>query len=141
LGGRTPRNAGDFRKAQQLADHIPLPPLSREEITPPQGLILSQNMERAAFTAEISTGESAVALLKAGYHPNWKAFVDGAECELLHLVPGFMGVRIGQGRHRVEFRYRPGWFKAGLLLAGMIFMVAWFRLPKLLARRRTRTEL
>jgi hypothetical protein len=67
----------------------------------------------------------AYVLFKMTWHPNWKAYVDGAPRPAAMLSPGFAAVPVGPGRHHVEFRYEPGWSKlvlavAGLLAAGLI---------------------
>ncbi len=54
------------------------------------------------------------------WHPNWKAYVDGAARPVAMLSPGFAAVQVGPGRHRVEFRYEAGWGKPVLALAGLL---------------------
>src|SRR5262249_22594843 len=62
---------------------------------------------------------------KMTWHPNWNVYLDGVRQPVAMLSPGFPGVAIPAGRHRIEFRYEPGPLKpvlavAGLLLAGLL---------------------
>jgi hypothetical protein len=70
-------------------------------------------------------------LFKTTYHPNWRAIVDGRRERAVMLSPGFVGIRLSPGDHRVEMRYEPGVEKAVLLALG----VALFALAALAARR------
>ncbi|GIT44640.1 MAG: hypothetical protein Ct9H300mP11_25760 [Chloroflexota bacterium] len=39
-------------------------------------------------------------LLKATYHPNWEASVDGATANTVMLMPGFIGVELKPGSRK-----------------------------------------
>ena len=61
--------------------------------------------------------ETLVALVKRPaprYCPGWHAYVDGKEARILAANYAFWAVEVRDGKHRVEFRYRPWSFYAGL---------------------------
>jgi hypothetical protein len=54
------------------------------------------------------------------------------------IAPGFVGVRVAAGSHRVRFVYRPyPWYWALFALGGVL-MIALLSLERLLVRRRPR---
>ena len=79
------------------------------------------------YAAETEVLRPAYALFKMTWHPNWVAYVDGAPQPVRMLSPGFSGVALTPGRHRVEFRYEPGPSKPLFAFAGLLLLVfgAW----------------
>jgi hypothetical protein len=62
-------------------------------------------------TVDAVGGERLV--LKASYHPYWRATVDGVPTPVLHVGPNLQAIDVPAGRHEIEFRYRlPLWIKA-----------------------------
>jgi hypothetical protein len=65
--------------------------------------------------------------------PGWRAYIDGARQPPITVNGAFLGCFLSPGKHRVEFRYRPGEFDLGLRvsLATMIAVIggllAWRR--------------
>jgi uncharacterized membrane protein YfhO len=57
-----------------------------------------------------------VLVLVEAFDPGWTVTADGAPAALLRANVLFRGVRLGEGRHRVRFAYRPWTAAAGLLL-------------------------
>ena len=58
--------------------------------------------------------ESGYPVLLDSYYPGWHAYVDGKEARILAANYAFWAVEVRAGKHRVEFRYRPRSFYAGL---------------------------
>jgi hypothetical protein len=74
-------------------------------------------------------GDGYVVLLD-GYDPGWKATVDGRPSPVLRANMVFRAVRLGAGRHVVEFVYRPWSVTAGLAVSGLCLLLcglAWWR--------------
>ena len=59
-------------------------------------------------------------LLKATYHPNWRATVDGVETDTVMLMPSFVGVRLLPGNHQVQLEYRSRRLRMVLLGLGLL---------------------
>jgi hypothetical protein len=57
------------------------------------------------------------------WHPNWKAYLDGRATPTTTLSPGFIGVRVGPGHHRIACRYEPSPWKVPAALAGLFLAV------------------
>jgi Bacterial membrane protein YfhO len=67
------------------------------------------------------------------FYPGWKAYVDGAEVEILPANYAFRGVPLSPGIHRIIFRYEPlslrlgFWLSlCGIVAAGVLAVRAWW---------------
>jgi len=63
---------------------------------------------------EVEAGSPGYLVLLDSYYPGWRAYVDGKEVKILAANYAFRAVEVRAGKHRVEFRYRPRSFYAGL---------------------------
>jgi hypothetical protein len=104
-----------------------------------RGRIVSEGIEAEAYSAEVEVERDSVLMLKATYHPNWRATVDGAPAETLMLMPSYVGVRLAPGRHQVRLAYGPGPLRPALLIAGLLAL-AVVALAEWLARRRVTAQ-
>lgn len=79
---------------------------------------------------------TAVVMLKASFDPRWTVTLDGVEAHPQMIAPGFVGVRVAPGRHRVLFEYHPyPWYWA-LFALGALVMFALLSFERRLDRRR-----
>lgn len=71
--------------------------------------------------------EAGLLILGDVYYPGWKAYVDGAEKKIHPVNYVMRGVYLPAGRHIVEFRYKPLFFKIGaaISLSTLIFMAGF----------------
>lgn len=67
--------------------------------------ILERRADRVVVDAELS-GPGYLVLVDA-YDPGWRARVDGREVPLLRANLAFRAAQVPEGRHRVEFLFRP----------------------------------
>jgi hypothetical protein len=66
-------------------------------------------------------GEQPVVLVFTdAFYPGWEATLDGEPARLLRANTAFRAVAVPPGEHRVEMRYRPPAFFAGILLSGAV---------------------
>jgi hypothetical protein len=110
----------------------PTVPAGRTPPATPPGRVLDVVAGPAdgSFVAEIRADRTAVALLKSSFDPRWRVTVDGAEARPEMVAPGFVGVRVPAGRHRVRFTYAAyPWYWALFLLGGasMAALLFWER--------------
>jgi len=92
------------------------------------GRILEYQNQRVL--CEVESGSPGYLVLLDSYYPGWHAYVDGIEVKILAANYAFRAVEVRAGKHRVEFRYRPRSFYAGLsvtCLAIALGAVAVFR--------------
>ena len=61
-------------------------------------------------------------VLKATYHPNWRASVDGVDANTVMLVSSFVGVYLSPSDHHVRLEYRPRRLRLGLLVLGFLLL-------------------
>jgi len=87
---------------------------------PYRGEILSEEVGNNFYAANVKVENESWLLLKATYHPNWRATVDGVETDAVMLMPSFVGVRLSSGNHQVRLEYRPCLSRLVLLLLGLL---------------------
>jgi hypothetical protein len=75
-------------------------------------------MNRVVLETEFS-GRGFV-VLSDQHYPGWRAMVDGKETEIYRVNGILRGVIVPEGRHKVEFVFRPGATILLLLLSGII---------------------
>jgi len=93
---------------------------SQSSVGTSRGEILSEDVGRNFFVAEVDVARESMLLLKTNYHPNWRVTVDGVRADKVMLMPGFLGVQLNQGVHMVSFEYHPGHLRAVLLGLGAL---------------------
>jgi hypothetical protein len=116
LGG-VAHGAGQVLPLSEAAAVIPLMAVPANS---PRGRIISEEVETGAYSTEVEVERDSVLMLKATYHPNWRATVDGAQAETLMLMPSYIGVRLAPGRHQVRLAYGPRPLRPALLMAGLL---------------------
>jgi hypothetical protein len=90
------------------------------------GMVLSEKAGKNIFTGKVRAEKDCFLLFKMTYHPCWHAYIDGKEKDKVMLSPGFIGVKVDKGVHKVEFIYRTQRWKTPLLLAGLFSLFALF---------------
>ena len=59
------------------------------------------------YEAKVRVTEPATTLfLKASYHPDWRAYVDGEEVTPFMVAPSYPAIALEPGEHTVRFEYR-----------------------------------
>jgi uncharacterized membrane protein len=97
-------------------------PLSEPPPLPPAGQVGGEQQDGQVYRAEMDVVRPAYALFKMTWHRNWKAYVDGAAAQTVMLTPGFTGVPVTPGHHRIEMRYETEEWKAPLGLAAILLI-------------------
>jgi hypothetical protein len=100
-----------FANAPAALPHILAPDaLPQNPNSPPPGEVSAQRRSGDVFEAELTASRAAFALFRMTWHQNWKATLDGRPAVTYILSPGFIGVPVTAGTHRLAFRYQPdGW--------------------------------
>ena len=94
-----------------------------EPVSPPAGALTNVFSSRQDAGATVELPQPGVVLFKTTYHPGWQATIDGAPAPTMVLTPGLIGVPLPAGTHALRMAYRPGWWKTGLLCAGVLLAV------------------
>jgi hypothetical protein len=74
------------------------------------------------LTLNVSAPADCYLVLRDGWYPEWRAYLDGAETPVYPADAAFRAVKVPAGDHTVEFRYDPvsfrigAWVSAGALL-------------------------
>ncbi|MCI0780356.1 MAG: YfhO family protein [Chloroflexi bacterium] len=87
---------------------------------PSRGTVLSEEVGNNYFAAKVTVERESLLMLKATYHPNWRATVDGVKTDTVMLMPSFVGVELSPGDHKVRMEYRPRRLRVILLGFGLL---------------------
>jgi len=87
---------------------------------PSRGRVLSEEAGSNYFAADVTVERDSLLMLKATYHPNWRATVDGVKADTVMLMPSFVGVQLPPGDHQVRLEYRPRRLRVILLGLGLL---------------------
>lgn len=68
------------------------------------------------MTLEAELDRPGLLVLGDTWYPGWQATVDGKETKIYPANYVMRAVVLPAGKHRVEFRYRPGSFRTGVLI-------------------------
>ena len=90
---------------------------------PSRGAIISEEIGNNYFAADVTVERDSMLLLKATYHPNWRATVNGEKTDTVMLMPSFVGIQLPRGDHRVRIEYRPRRLRMILLGLGLITLL------------------
>ena len=95
----------------------------------PSGAASSARLASAAAgpssaSADVDADGPGFLLFSRTFFPAWKARVDGASAPVLVANGRDLAVPVPVGRHRVEIRYDPKPFRAGVALQGAALLVA-----------------
>jgi hypothetical protein len=77
--------------------------------------LVSYDAERAVV--EVRAARRSVLVLTDTYFPGWKARVDGDPVHIERVNYLLRGVPVGEGTHRVEFRYEPASWRVGWIVS------------------------
>ena len=91
------------------------------------GFVASERQDGGSFEAQVQALRPSFALFRMTWHPNWKAYVDGRPEPTLMLSPGFVGLPLTPGPHKIVCRYEADHAKAILLLGGCLLALVLAR--------------
>jgi hypothetical protein len=66
---------------------------------------------------DVHAAQPGLLVLTDTYYPGWRAYVDGAEVEVLRANGLFRAVALAAGDHRVRFEYRPQSLRIGAAIS------------------------
>ncbi len=112
--------AGGAQRTFALSQAREAIPLVSFPLEPARGRVISETVEGNAYLARIEVERESMLMLKATYHPNWHATVDGVEIEPVMLMPSYVGVKVSSGAHQVRLVYRPRPLRGYLLIVGLL---------------------
>jgi hypothetical protein len=84
------------------------------------GSFRNQRQQGEEYLAEFSAERACYLLFKMTWHPNWQVYVDGVRKASFMVSPGFLGVPVSSGEHRVVCRYEAGFWSLALAVTGLL---------------------
>ncbi|MEO7839948.1 MAG: YfhO family protein, partial [Anaerolineales bacterium] len=91
----------------------------------PADITLYRNNE-VVLTGNVN--KPSLLILTDNWHSNWKAFVNGAQTDILLVEGAFRGVPVPAGPYQVRFRYQPRTLPAAILTSGLILLLLVYSL-------------
>ena len=101
-----------------------------------QARILAYEPER--IDVEVHTSSRGYLILTDSYYPGWIAKVDGTRAKILRADLLFRAIEVPQGRHVVEFVYRPMSWKIGVGVSLLSLALLAIAIVYPLTKRRTK---
>ena len=99
------------------------PELARSVPAGPRGTLANERVVRPGrYEVDAKVERPCHLLLKATYHPGWRATVDGQPIAPVMVAPAFVAVPLAPGQHHVVLEYRPGAFRLILLVLGLLVL-------------------
>jgi hypothetical protein len=113
---------------------IPLASMPNEQS---RGQVIGEIIGKASYAVQVYVERQSYLMLKATYHPNWHASVDGNEVSTVMLMPSYIAVRVEPGFHQVLFEYHAQPWRFYLELVGLIvlFTIGFIERPRQVLKR------
>jgi hypothetical protein len=102
----------DLHQEVIISDCVDLPAGDLAQAIP---VIESYQPERVVVNASLHG--AGLLVLTDTYDDGWRVKVDDRDAKLLRADLAFRAVALGPGTHRIEFQYRPVWFRLGMMLS------------------------
>ncbi|MBI5100327.1 MAG: YfhO family protein [Nitrospirae bacterium] len=84
---------------------------------PVENAVSFDGISCSSFDFGVNASSDGFFLLRQMFDPRWRVYVDGAEQPVRQADTYFMGLDMGPGKHRVEFRFRDRSFTVSLFIS------------------------
>jgi hypothetical protein len=84
--------------------------------------ILAQ--QRGRVSLSVDAPRPGFVVLTDTFYPGWQATVDGQPAHIYQANLNFRAVAVAEGKHEIDFSYRPLAFKVGLWISTISFLLA-----------------
>ena len=111
---------GQTDKMRSFVQQYHRPPQESDAI----GMLTEQRFDtpwQITATAEMKNSGKIIAPI--GFHPNWKAAVDGSTVDTQWVTPGFVAIKVPPGRHEISISYQGSWLKKYLLFLSTVIII------------------
>lgn len=127
----------DFNPARMvLCEAASAPDLHEADDAPPGDAgIVEWNWNRVRIRVEAR--KPCVLVMADAYFPGWHARMDGEPVGIFPAYHFFRGVLVPEGKHEIEFEYRPSSFRIGAVVSVVALCGALAAALGLLSRRRS----
>ena len=90
------------------------------------------------FSGSFNAGRDEVLFFSIPYDKGFTVYVDGEKTETQAFSNAFLSVPVTKGNHRIEVKYVPPGFTAGLWIsvAGLQFAALWFIIARVFQKKR-----
>ena len=107
----------DYSSVVLLEDEdVGLIPVKREE-PDKESKVLINKYEPNYIQVSVENPKDGFLVFLDCYHPGWKSTVDGRHSKIYKANYAFRAVKVPEGRHVIEFSYRPNSLKLGFLVS------------------------
>jgi uncharacterized membrane protein YfhO len=81
------------------------------------------SINSVGLSLDTEAAASAMLLVPLNYGLGVKAYIDGSQTKTLKVNSALTGILVGEGRHRIEFRIAPDWYKPILWLQVFFYLL------------------
>ena len=104
--------------------------------TAPGRVIEPSQWESQRVSGTVELDREALVVFRSGYHPGWRALVDGVPHEVFSVTPGFLAISVGPGIHRIVFEYQASRTRPWLVLLALAVCTGLVRRDLVAPQRR-----
>ncbi len=89
----------------------------------------AQDLAPGEYRMQVNSARRQFLVLSDSFYPGWEAFIDGEQVTIHRANQAFRAIVMPEGKHVVEFRYRPksflygAWISGITVIAGVAFVV------------------
>lgn len=102
------------------------PELKNSIFSPDSGKISSFARDHHSVSMLTESPTAQFLVLNHSFYPGWKAYIDGQETQIYRTNYIMRGISVSEGKHKIEFKYRPFSFYAGLTVSVITFFIMIF---------------
>ncbi|MBI3032509.1 YfhO family protein [Candidatus Woesearchaeota archaeon] len=88
------------------------------------GDVITETATKGHYTAEIeAVRDDCLVILKATYHPDWEAKIDGNKTKTYEVSPSYIAIDAPRGKHTVVFTFKISWLRKALIMISLLSLV------------------
>lgn len=105
----------DFSKTVVLEKNISTKNI--DDSIPPENSIKFTKYSNNGITCDVSSQKDGILVFSEIWYPDWKAYLDGEEVEILKANYSFRAMEVPKGTHKIEMKYESDKFNVGLAIS------------------------
>jgi uncharacterized membrane protein YfhO len=120
----TPENVKSYIEANKNIDFSKTVVLEKNITTknspdtiPTENTVKFTKFSNNEISCEVSSEKDGILVFSEIWYPDWKAYLDGEEVEILKANFSFRALVVPKGKHKLEMKYESDKYSTGLLIS------------------------